>query len=191
MKLIVGLGNPGSAYSKTRHNIGRRVVESLARKCDAKWKEGKSLKSRWAEVGEKKDSFIFAIPNVFMNESGVAVRLLVDHFGIDFKSDLLIVVDDFALPFGKLRLRATGTDGGHRGLRSIEEALGNRSYARLRVGIGTSSDSERSLEAYVLSRFEEEEEEGLKDVIDRCVESCKLWVSGSVEKAMDRTNKPL
>lgn len=190
MKLIVGLGNPGSRYAKTRHNIGRRVVEALAREFKAEWKENKGLKSRRAKVKPNEISFALAVPSLFMNESGSAVRLLVDHLGINFKSDLLVVTDDAALPLGRLRLRASGTDGGHRGLRSIEETLGTQSYARLRIGIGPTSSTEQPLEEYVLSPFQKEEEEKLKELLERGVESCKLWLAHSIEKAMDWTNQP-
>ena len=189
MKLIVGLGNPGSSYAKTRHNAGRRVVEALARESKIAWKPAKNLKSRWAEI-EGEDPFLLAFPELFMNESGEAVRLLVSHFGIDFKKDLLVIVDDAALPLGRLRLRASGTDGGHRGLRSIEEALGSRRYSRLRVGVGPSDSLTVPLEHYVLSPFEKSEEEKLKIILERCLESCRRWFKGPFERAMDWTNRP-
>ena len=190
MKLIVGLGNPGISYAKTRHNIGRRLVEVLASQSEARWKKTLSLHSRWAEIQPGKTPFLVAIPELFMNESGKAVRRLVDHLGIDFKSELLVVVDDAALPLGKLRLRASGQDGGHRGLRSIEQALGSRSYARLRVGIAPAQPVEEPLEEYVLHPFLSEEEKKLGEILKRGVESCKLWVTHSIGKAMDQTNKP-
>lgn len=190
MKLIIGLGNPEVRYVKTRHNIGRRVIEALARKFKVHWQEGKSFHSRWAEANQDKLSFLLAVPNLFMNESGRAVQSLVAHFKIDFRRDLLIVVDDAALPFGKLRLRASGTDGGHRGLRSVEEILGSRDYARLRVGIAPLEPVGVPLEEYVLSPFERAEEQALRSVLERCVESCRRWLAGSIEKAMDYTNKP-
>lgn len=126
-----------------------------------------------------------------MNESGKVARLLVDHFKINFKSDLLVIIDDASLPLGRLRLRVKGQDGGHRGLRSVQEALESQSYARLRVGIAPSHSVEIPLEEFVLSPFEREEEEALKDILERGVESCRLWVKGPIERAMDRTNKPL
>lgn len=193
MKLIVGLANPGVSYRKTRHNVGRRLVEILAKEFKAKWKRSLTLHSRWAEVRQNQDPifFLLATPELFMNESGVAVRKLVDHFGIDFKSGLLIVVDDAALPLGRLRLRASGQDGGHRGLRSIEQALGNRNYTRLRIGIGPVKPVEEPLEKYVLRPFRAEEEEKLGEILRRGIESCRLWVIGPIERAMDQTNKPL
>ena len=126
-----------------------------------------------------------------MNESGDPVKRLVEHFEIDFKSDLLVVVDDVALPFGKLRLRAEGSDGGHRGLRSIEEALGSQSYARLRIGIAPAESVKVPLEKYVLEPFRAEEEKELKKVLERGVEACRLWLSEPMERAMNFANNPL
>ena len=125
-----------------------------------------------------------------MNESGPVVRTLAAHFNIDFKSDLLVAVDDVALPLGTLRLRTSGQDGGHRGLRSIEEALGSPSYARLRIGIKPAHPLKEPLEEYVLSPFGSEEEKALGEILKRAVESCRLWLTESVAKAMDQTNKP-
>jgi PTH1 family peptidyl-tRNA hydrolase len=134
MKLIIGLGNPGSRYAKTRHNIGQRVVEELACRWKGRWKENTTLQCRWMKGDEKGIPFLVAIPGSFMNESGKVVQGLIQHFKIHFQPDLLTVVDDVMLPFGRLRIRASGSDGGHRGLGSIEAALGSQEYARLRVG---------------------------------------------------------
>ncbi len=190
MKLIVGLGNPGSRYAKTRHNIGRRAVEALASGLKVKWREGKNLKSQYTQIDQGEDSFILVVPNLFMNESGKAVRALVDHFEVNSDSDLLIITDDAALPLGRLRLRAKGTDGGHRGLRSIEKALGSRNYARLRIGIAPHSPARQSLEEYVLSPFKKEEEIRLKEILKRSVSACNLWLTQPMEKAMDWANQP-
>ena len=191
MKLIVGLGNPGPPYAKTRHNIGQRVVGAFLQTSQTVWKKDKTLRARWIETKHESHPFIAALPESFMNESGEVVRKLVDHFQIDSSSDLLIVVDDVALPLGRLRLRASGEDGGHRGLKSIEETLGSRAYARLRIGIAPSSALRVPLEEFVLESFRAEEEKRLKEIIKRSVESCRLWVSESLEKAMNFTNKPL
>lgn len=190
MKLIVGLGNPGSRYAPTRHNVGRRVVETAARLSQASWKRSSALQAQWAEAAEDEVSFVLALVNSFMNESGGTVRRLAEHFNLDFKTDLLVVVDDAALPFGRLRLRASGQDGGHRGLRSIETALGSRAYARLRIGIGPERPVEQPLEDYVLEPFSREEEKELKEILSRAAESCRLWVTAPLARAMDWTNKP-
>lgn len=183
------MGNPGPAYTKTRHNIGRRAVETLGRESRANWKKDRSLKAQWARLDEEKDPFLIAFPGLFMNESGEAVRRLVAHFKVRFQSDLLVVVDDAALPFGRLRLRAKGTDGGHRGLRSIEQALGSREYARLRFGIAPESPVGIPLEEYVLDPFKAAEERRLPALLEQCLQACRLWLSGPLAKAMDWANK--
>ena len=190
MKLIVGLGNPGPRYEKTRHNLGRRVVEALARDLRARWKQDKSLKSSFAEIECHPQQGILAVPGSFMNESGRPLELLLRHFEINFKDDLLVVVDDAALPFGRLRLRAEGSDGGHKGLRSIQEVLKSSSYARLRVGIQPPEPVREPLEEYVLSPFDPKEEKKLKEVLDRAAQACRLWISRPVEEAMNWTNPP-
>ena len=189
MKLVVGLGNPGSRYARTRHNIGQRVVEELARRLKGRWKESKTLQCRWMEGEEKGIPFRLAIPGSFMNESGEVVQGLVEHFKIHFPSDLLIVADEVMLPFGRLRIRAEGSDGGHRGLRSIEAALGSKEYARLRVGTGPSAPVGRSLEKYVLERFKPEEEKKLGPVLERAQASCLLWITEPLEKVTNATNQ--
>ena len=190
MKLIVGLGNPGFRYVKTRHNVGRRVVEKLGASAGGHWKQEKILKARWMEAGGEENIFRLALPDCFMNESGETVARLLTCFGIDFKSDFLVVADDAALPLGRLRLRASGQDGGHRGLRSIEQALSSKNYARLRIGIAPSAPVETPLEEYVLSPFQPGEEKKLEEVFERALKTCHLWISGSIEKAMNWANQP-
>lgn len=189
MKLIVGLGNPGNSYARTRHNVGRRTVENLAGLYGAKWKKDRALHSLFTEIREGEAAFLLAIPDLYMNESGKSVGSCVSHFGIHFQSDLLVILDDAALPFGKLRLRASGRDGGHRGLRSIEQALGSRSYARLRMGIAPTHPVEIPLEKYVLAPFAKSEEKELKIVLERAAASCKIWLGGTIQKAMNWTNQ--
>lgn len=190
MKLIVGLGNPGPRYEKTRHNVGRRGVETLARNLRARWKQNKSLKSRFAEIDYCGQQGVLAVPDSFMNESGKPLELLLQHFEINFKEDLLVVVDDAALPFGRLRLRAEGSDGGHKGLRSIQEILKSSSYARLRVGIQPPGLVQEPLEEYVLSPFDSKEEKKLNEILDRAARACELWIARPVEEAMNWTNPP-
>ena len=189
MKLIVGLGNPDSRYLKTRHNVGRRVVDLLAARNKTGWTKNPSLRSRTAEITHLDQPVLLAIPEVYMNESGNSVGPLVGHFKINPQNDLLVVIDDAALPFGRLRLRASGQDGGHRGLRSVEQALGGQDYARLRIGIAQTEAVTESLEKYVLSPFSPAEEKILPRILDQAIESCFLWVKGPIQKAMDRTNK--
>lgn len=189
--------------------MGRRLVETLASRAKTSWKAHRALQSRVTEVRlagrpstlqsfgpigrraevEQDDLFfLLATPELFMNESGQAVQLLVRHFKIDPASDLLVVVDDVALSFGRLRLRANGQDGGHKGLRSVETALGNQDYARLRIGIAPSRAIGQTLEKYVLSVFRPDEEKELPVILERGIDSCLLWLTAPIERAMDRTN---
>src|SRR5262249_7060579 len=150
MKIVIGLGNPGPRYQATRHNIGYAVVDYLAAAPGTS-----AFRSRFqslvAERTEDGETVLLVKPETFMNLSGRAVRQIVDFFKLETK-DLLVVCDDIALPVGKLRARARGSDGGQKGLRSIEEQLGTPEYARLRIGIGSPDEREDAAE-YVLSRF--------------------------------------
>lgn len=171
--------------------MGRRLVETLAEKFKGKWKKAPLLHSQWAELDLSGVLGVAAFPELFMNESGIAVGALAAHFKIDFQSELLVVVDDAALPLGRLRLRPSGRDGGHRGLRSIEKSLESRNYARLRIGIAPAKLVEEPLEKYVLRSFRTEEERRLAEIFTRGIESCQLWASGPLSRAMDWSNKPL
>ncbi len=190
MKLIVGLGNPGLQYKKTRHNLGKRITEVLLQESGARFKKDPSLKSHWAELNSGSTSFIVATPDTYMNESGVALKKLVDRFQINFKSDLLILVDDIAIPFGRLRLRPYGEDGGHKGLRSIQQVLNSPEFARMRIGISPDVPIQIPLEEFVLQAFDSEEEKALPEVMTRSVKACQLWLSEPLEKAMNLINKP-
>jgi len=190
-KLIVGLGNPGSRYLATRHNIGRRVLEALRKDCGAAWKKNKTLRAQWAQIEREKSLLTLALPDGYMNESGGPVAALVSHFQVNSKTDLLIVADDIVLPLGTLRLRAKGSDGGHRGLRSVEQALGSQNYARLRIGVGSSQMPLEPLEEYVLDPFASQEEARLPAILKQALQAYYLWAEGPMEQAMNRTNLSL
>jgi len=132
---------------------------------------------------------VLALPGSFMNESGETVRKLIQHFETDPASDLLVVIDDVSLPFGKLRIRSQGSDGGHRGLRSVETHLGSQNYARLRVGIAPSAEIGVPLEEYVLSPFTSQEEKKLSGFLGEAGEACLLWLTQPMEKVMNKVNK--
>lgn len=187
MKLIIGLGNPGSRYEATRHNAGRAAVEFFAREHSLKFEKKKSLKAQIAKLDWDEVSVTLAIPDLFMNESGVAVNLLVRHFEISFKTDLLVLIDEVALPFGKLRLRGKGSAGGHNGLKSVEAALGSQDYARLRIGVGANL-SPAGLADYVLSRFQPEELKALPSVLEKTYEACRIWSTQPLARAMNAVN---
>ena len=192
MKLIVGLGNPGARYSRTRHNVGRMAVESFAKHRRVSFSHEKSLDIFLGKWQEKSEEVLLAYPNVFMNVSGVVVKRLADGFAIDPEKDLLVVVDDAALPLGRLRLRAQGSDGGHNGLKSIEHEIGTLQYARLRLGIGTATSGTPSetdpLEHFVLSDFESQEQAALHEIFQKTEKACELWIQGPIEAAMNIVN---
>ena len=196
MKLIVGLGNPIKKYFGTRHNIGREVVEFIGREHHLKFSHYKYLESNTAEFHDGETRVVLAYPEQYMNLSGHSVRYLVRHFQIDPLTQLLIVLDDVALPFGRLRLRPKGSDGGHNGLKSIQDAILTMDYARLRIGIGPQLQSNEQdtlmsipeLDKYVLAPFNKEEQENLGPLLEKSAEACKHWISRSIEDAMNIVN---
>lgn len=196
MKLIVGLGNPGKDYSETRHNIGKKIIETVAKRQSLLFSTKKALKSSIATFKTESLALIYAHPETYMNVSGEAVRLLVDYYHIDIEKDLLVIIDDVSIPFGALRLRGKGSSGGHNGLKSIEHHLGTQGYARLRIGIGVDENQvltprpqgEQSLERYVLDRFNVDEKKSLIDLIDRSIEACQIWINQPIEAAMSVVN---
>jgi len=196
MKLIIGLGNPGEEYSRTRHNIGRRLAEHIAAKEGRKFEHKKSLKSFVAEMPWDCEPVVVAYLASYMNLSGNPVKALVGHYKIDSLKDLLVVVDDVALPFGRMRLRGDGSAGGHNGLFSIEEALSSRGYARLRIGIGLqdeenprqSAGSGEPLHDYVLAVFSRAEEKKIPELLDLGREACRRWATEPLERAMHGVN---
>jgi PTH1 family peptidyl-tRNA hydrolase len=196
MKLIVGLGNPGDEYARTRHNIGRRLMEFIAGEEHVKFAFKKSQKAGLASIAWNGETLYLAHPLTYMNLSGETIAALVKYLKIAVNKDLLIVVDDVALPFGKFRLRGEGSSGGHKGLASIEEHLGSREYPRLRIGIGPrenkteakSTGSVEPLRDYVLSAFTAAEEKKMKELLGKGMETCRAWASEPLTKAMNRVN---
>lgn len=188
MKLIVGLGNPGTRYAGTRHNAGRRLVEYIAGKHSLKPVKKKPLHASLVSFEWENHPVILAWPETFMNVSGEAVGALVRHFDLDPAKDLLVAVDDTALPFGKFRLRARGSDGGHHGLASVQGVLGTAHYARLRFGIGSPVKPLLTLEDYVLSPFNKEEAKAMGRVLEKGSEACRLWTTQTAAAAMNAVN---
>lgn len=171
--LVVGLGNPGSAYEGTRHNVGFQVVKMWAAKQDLSFRAAAHLSAELAQgkVGEMK--VLLLLPMTYMNSSGEAVRLCVDYFKVSLE-DLLIVCDDIALPLEEMRLRLEGSAGGHNGLKSIEAHLGTQKYPRLRIGIGDRAEGD--LSDHVLGRFTEQESRLLPEIFTRAVEVLDMWI---------------
>ena len=186
MKLIVGLGNPGEKYRGTRHNVGFEVVELLARRASVVFETApvEALQAKWRRPEEV---VLLAKPLTYMNLSGPAVAGLARFYKIEV-ADLLIVSDDVNLPLGRLRARATGTEGGHNGLRSIAESLGTIAYPRLRVGVGRG-DMRRDLADHVLARFAPDETPGIDAAIARAADAVETWVSEGLAKMMNTFNR--
>ena len=185
--LIVGLGNPGPKYARTRHNAGFRVVERLAKRWRASWGTDQKFKSRLANAEHAGRRVLLCEPETYMNLSGAAVGNLAEYFRVPSER-LLVVVDDADLPLGEIRLRPQGSSGGHHGLESIEQRLGTRAYARLRIGIGRTTTAVREITNHVLGRFSAEEAALLKKILDRAGDQVECWLREGIAKAMSQFN---
>lgn len=183
--LIVGLGNPGKTYVKTRHNIGFRILEVFAEQKGLEFHKDKSFKAALAKGKTEHGALYLLKPQTYMNLSGEAVQLCSRFYEIPVEN-LLIIADDFALSFGELRLRRQGSSGGHNGLKSIEHHLGTQEYPRLKVGIGYPG--QKSWPDYVLEEFTPEENKSLPEVIANAVEAMDLWLQQGIDAAMRSVN---
>ena len=185
MKLIVGLGNPGLSYRATRHNIGFMVVEALAAERGLRITR-RAFRGRLGEGTIGKEQVILLEPQTFMNLSGESVGAAARFYHIPLE-DILVICDDLNLPVGKLRLRRSGTDGGHNGLSSIIKHLGSQQFARLRIGIDSPPPGLTG-EKYVLSRFSKAERPIIEAAVARAAECALTWVYYGPEEAMNRFN---
>lgn len=185
--LIVGLGNPGKQYEGTRHNVGFMALEAWSRRCGI---GGKTEKRFQAIVGSGRyrgHSLILAQPLTFMNLSGDAVRALSQYYDID-PARVLVVYDDAALPFGRIRIRPGGSAAGQKGMQSILRALGvETAIPRLRIGIG-GPPARMAMPNYVLSRFDAVEQQDLPRILDAALDCLETWLDSGMDKAMERYN---
>jgi peptidyl-tRNA hydrolase, PTH1 family len=184
--LIVGLGNPGSEYAKTRHNAGFAVVERLAERWSGTWAYEKKFNARVAQTQRGERRVLLCEPQTYMNASGEAVGAMAGFYRVPV-GNLLVVVDDADLPLGHLRLRPGGSSGGHHGLESIEQHLGTREYARLRVGIGRQAGA-REITGYVLGRFGSTEAALADKVFKLATDQAETWLEAGIHKAMSLFN---
>jgi PTH1 family peptidyl-tRNA hydrolase len=187
MKLIVGLGNPGKAYSDSRHNIGFLTIKSLAKQYKIALKRDSgtfSLAGRGRIDGQK---VILAMPLTFMNLSGSCVERLLKKYKVS-PGNLLVISDDLDLELGRLKIRPCGSSGGHRGLQSIIGSLGVSDFCRLRVGIGSPGKNTDAAD-YVLSAFTSKEKNQLKEIIVRASDCCALWVKMGIIENMNTFNR--
>ncbi len=183
--LIVGLGNIGAEYDRTRHNIGFRVADALAARLGVRFET-----KRYGDVamGRAKSAQIVLLkPSTYMNLSGEAVRYWMSTEKIPIER-VLVIVDDLALPFGALRLKGKGSDAGHNGLKNIAQLLGSQSYARLRFGIGNNFPRGRQVD-YVLSPFTDDELAQMPAIVDRAMEIVRSFCLEGVDVAMNRYNR--
>ena len=183
MKVVVGLGNPGGRYQRTRHNVGFDVVDSLAASPHAGRFQSR-FHAQVVEVMENSEKLLLVKPETFMNLSGRSVREVMDFFQAA-ATDLLVVCDDMSLPLGKLRIRAKGTHGGHNGLRDIQNHLGGVEYARLRIGVDAPRDDAID---HVLGRFRPAERAVIDDAVALAAQAVVFWAREGVEAAMNKYN---
>jgi PTH1 family peptidyl-tRNA hydrolase len=187
LHLIVGLGNPGAKYARTRHNVGFRLVEQLAARWRAAWTTEKKFHASvaWSERAGKRT--LLAQPQTFMNATGETVGALATYYQLP-PGRLLVAVDDADLPLGEIRLRQRGSSGGHHGLESIEKHLGTQEFARLRIGIGRTADGKREITDYVLTPFGTGETGLVERVITAAAGQVECWLDAGIEKAMSQFN---
>ena len=184
--LIVGLGNPGAQYARTRHNVGFLVVEQLAEHWRISWSLEKKFNAGIARTEQSGRRVLLCKPQTFMNSSGEAVRAVAGFYDVT-PERVLVVVDDADLALGQLRLRPSGSSGGHHGLESIEAQLGTRAYPRLRVGIGRR-DRAREITGHVLGRFDSTEADLIDKVLTVAANQAEAWLTAGIQKAMNQFN---
>lgn len=191
MKLVVGLGNPGPKYLATRHNVGFMAAERLAAEGGTGFRQQSKLHGLLAEVGEGERRLRLLMPQTFMNDSGRSIRAALDWFGLQ-PTELLVLVDDMDLPLGRLRLRASGSAGGHNGLRSLIDHLGGEGFARLRIGIGPPGGDPRERKSrtvgHVLGSFATEEQPILERVLAEVERGVALIRERGLERAGNQLN---
>ncbi len=184
--LVVGLGNIGAEYAATRHNMGFMVLDAWAQAPNVVFTPGRY--GATAEISFKGRKFILLKPSTYMNLSGKAVHYWLQKTRIP-QENLLVVVDDFAIPFGTLRLRKRGSDGGHNGLKSIDYSLASDDYARLRVGTGNGGFAEGHQVDFVLGELLLEEKRAMPELLERAVACIKCYGTEGIDRAMTQFNR--
>ncbi len=186
LRLIVGLGNPGGDYARTRHNAGFMVLATLAERWRVNWSLERKFNAQVARCRRNSGQVLLCQPQTYMNSSGEAVAAVLAFYQVRLPN-LLVVVDDADLPLGEIRMRPGGGSGGHHGLESIESHVGSQEYTRLRVGIGRR-EGERQITGFVLGRFSSTETALVDKVITRAVEQTECWLDSGIQKAMSQFN---
>ncbi|MBS4179730.1 aminoacyl-tRNA hydrolase [Lederbergia citrea] len=185
MKLIAGLGNPGSTYNKTRHNIGFEVVEELANRFGSPLNQSK-FNGVYSIIHKNGEKFILLKPLTYMNLSGESIRPIMDYYDIAIE-DLVVIYDDLDLPVGKIRLRQKGSAGGHNGIKSTIAHLNTENFNRIRVGINRPPIG-MTVPDYVLGKFYKEEWQEMQNVIQTCADACEEWLNKPFLEVMNRFN---
>ena len=189
MKLICGLGNPGREYQHHRHNVGFMVVDELCRRARADLAQEK-FEARIGQGTLGRERVVFLQPQTFMNDSGFALAQAIRFYKVDL-DDVLVVHDELDLPFGRIQVKRGGGPGGHNGLRSIVEQLGEEGFTRIRFGIGKPEgpNAKARVVGHVLSSFNAEEEQSLRELIVRAADAAETWVRDGLSVAMNRCNR--
>lgn len=187
-RVVVGLGNPGEEYRDTRHNLGFRVVETLARRLGVPMTEVE-CNSRVGRADAGAGRIVLVMPQTYMNRSGYALRCLAERHGYE-PADTLVVYDEVALPLGRIRMRPGGSPAGHRGLESVVENLRTAEVPRLRLGCAGEDGPPPGdeLVEYVLSPFGSDETQAVDEMIERAADACEAWIADGIEAAMNRYN---
>ncbi|TLS35113.1 aminoacyl-tRNA hydrolase [Pseudalkalibacillus caeni] len=186
MKLIVGLGNPGRKYEDTRHNIGFKVIDQLSEKLGIEL-DNKKFNGIYGKKNIEGESIFLLKPYTYMNLSGESVRPIMDYFDIPLE-DLLVVYDDLDLPVGKIRLRQKGSAGGHNGIKSLIAHLNSQDFKRIRIGVDRPP-SGMSVPDYVLSRFRKEEEDQIKNAVNKSAAASEKWINTPFLEVMNEFNQ--
>lgn len=184
--MVVGLGNPGGEYRNTRHNVGFMVVEDMAARAGLKWTRPRN-QSRWAQGYVADREVVLLEPLTFMNISGKSVQWGLRHFGLK-PAQMVVVHDDIDLPLGRLRLRPSGSAGGHRGVQSIIQAVGTQDFARVRIGVGRPDDEDDDVRDFVLGTFRLEESALVAKVLERARLAVEEVLTSGIETAMNEFN---
>jgi PTH1 family peptidyl-tRNA hydrolase len=186
-KLIVGLGNPETKYDETRHNIGFEVVDALSKAWQLSWQPNNRFQGLFAEGRTPQGEKLYLLkPQTYMNRSGQSVRAVIDWYKLPPQS-LLVIYDDMDLPLGRLRLRLSGSAGGHNGMKSIISHLGSQDFPRLRIGIGKSHPQQETI-SHVLGRFAPSETLVLKETLALVIDAIELSLKQGISKAMSLYN---
>ena len=181
MKCIVGLGNPGDRYIKTKHNFGFWVVDKLVKQSSLKYKAGKG-----EYVFAQSNEYMFVKPTTYMNNSGIAIKQFLNYYKLD-TSSLIIIYDDIDIDLGKIKFRAKGTDGGHNGIKSVIYHLGTDSFDRLKLGIATSMNM-RPSEQYVLKAFPKKYNNLVDEVIENATSGISCYLENGISETMNNFN---